>query len=252
MMEGSRWEGKSAFPSSQIWADEVEKVLNFAVCYDQFESYLGLLAGTASQRDSALAELRVAFYFRRNGFKIAAWRPIGEGGREGEFSLRGPSNTDVFTEVKGPGWEFELSKEEIEKGRQREPKDIYCEARHVAPSRAIRFAIDKAYGKFTPSAPSLLCIVDDLFISLANGTQQFANEALYDDRGGYFTTDKYRNLGAVGIFWVVTSDSQVCYEMKLFLNPYATTCGLPDDISKGFHGYLPLRKEAKQILVVSR
>lgn len=251
MMARSRWQGKSAFPSSQLFADEVEKVLNFAYCNGQYEYYLGHLCGSRSQRDSALAELRVAFYFRRNGFRITAWRPIGEGAKEGEYLLRGPTGVDAFTEVKSPGWEFELSAEEIRKGRQHQEKNLYCEARMVEPSKAVRFAIDKAYGKFAQNVPSLLVVADDLFMSLINGAQQFANMALYDMKSdGYFTNAKYENLGGIGIFSVRSSNTEIWYEMKLFLNPYAKGCALPEDITKGFHGYLPPPPEPKASAII--
>lgn len=251
MMERSRWQGKDAFPSSQLFADEVEKVLNFALSNGQFGPYLGLLAGTASQRDAALAELRVAFFFRRNGFRISGWRPVGANNRDGEYLLRGPAGVDVFTEVKGPGWESELSKEEINRGRQRQKKHLYCEPRATQPYRAIRLSVDKAYGKFPPDTPNLLVIVDDLFISLAEGTNEFANAALYDvGGGGYFTTADYQNIGGVGVFWVAFNDDEIWYELRLFLNPQATACALPEDIAKGFHGYLPPQIDESPAIIV--
>lgn len=251
VLERSRWQGTDAFPSSQLFADEVERVLNFALANDEFGKYLGLLAGTASQRDAALAELRVAFYFHRNGLQISGWRPVGANNREGEYLLRGPSGVDVFAEVKGPGWESELSDEEKVRGRQREKKYLYCEPRSLRPHEAIGRSIQKAYGKFAPKTSNLLVIVDDLFAGLGEAPEAYAQRALYD-AGGYFTTPDYQNLGGVGIFWVVFNDSEVWYEMRLFLNPHAGPCSLPEDIAKGFHGYVPPPvEEPSRIVVVS-
>lgn len=252
MMERSRWQGTDAFPSSQLFADEVEKVLNFALANDQYGDYLGLLAGSVSQRDAALAELRVAFYLRRNGIKISGWRPIGANDREGEYLLCGPSGVNVFAEVKNRGWESELSKEEKVSGRQRQKKHLYCESRMTRPHEAIQGAVDKAYGKFAPATPSLLVIVDDLFIGLKESPTEFASRALYEG-GGYFTTPNYQNLGGVGIFWIEFSDSELWYEFRLFLNPHAGPCALPEDIAKGFNGYMPPpAKEPSRIITVSQ
>jgi len=252
MMERARWQGTSAFPSSQLFADEIEKILNFAYWNGQFEHYLGHLSGTSSQRDSALAELRVAFFLCRNGFRISTWRPTGEGAREGEYSVRGPSAIDIFIEVKSPGWESELKPREIARGRQRQPKDLYCEARFVNPARALRFAIDKAYGKFANNIPNLLVIADDLFIGLGERPQEFAETPLYKaESGGYFATAKYERLGGVGIFSLRNSNTEVWYEMKLFLNPFAAACSLPADVAQGFQGYAPRRAEAEKVVVIA-
>lgn len=82
VVAGSRWVSGDEFPAWQVWADEVEKVLAFGLSQRQFERYLPELHGGHSQRDSALMELRVAFYFHRNDFPIKEWRPVGNSGRE--------------------------------------------------------------------------------------------------------------------------------------------------------------------------
>lgn len=237
-MDRARWRGQNEFPSSQHLADEVERVLSFATTQAQFARYLGPLRGSKSQFDSALLELRVAFFLRRNQFEIIQWEPVGSDAHRGEYLIQGPSRVSTFVEVKSPGWEGELSTEERRAGRLRQPKDLYCEARSVAPWQSIQFAVHKAYEKFAPSTPNLLIIADDLFLSLAHSTNIHAGMALYEKHNnGCFTDEKYANLGGVGIFWIENDGRRIGYEMKLFLNPYAlTSTGLPADIRLGFHG----------------
>jgi len=70
VMDDADWRGQDEFPSSQHVADEVEKVLAYVVAKGQFRRYLGALRGRKSQFDSALFELRVAFYGKANCLKM--------------------------------------------------------------------------------------------------------------------------------------------------------------------------------------
>ena len=238
MMDLADWRGKDEFPSSQLWADEIERVFSFAHSQEQFGRYLPVLRSPISQRDSALAELRVAFYFHRNQFRVTAWNPIGANRNEGEFFVSGPSGTNVFVEVKSPGWEGELSDAERASGRTRKPKYLHAEARAIAPWERIQFAVNKAYKKFSSYTPNLLVIADNLFVSLQHGTELHVGQALYGKRdGGCFTDSSYENIGGVGIFWVEQNDREIWYEMKLFLNPYVSLqVTLPSDMQLAFHG----------------
>lgn len=236
---GARWATQDQFPSDQIWADDVERVLRFAKAQGQFDHYFNKLRGNARQRDSALDELRVAYFLSRKGFTVVEWESIGANNREGEFTIRTPSGTEVFTEVKSPSWQGELSDEEISSGRQKMPKHLHAEARSIGPWERIRFAVDKAYGKYLDNTPNLLVIADDLFVSLRYGTGLNVGTALYDRRGGgYFTNASRKNLGGVGVFWVTHSElkSTVLYTMKLFLNPHALPAvAIPEDLARAFN-----------------
>ena len=87
MCDSPSWKGQDDFPSSQLWADELEKVLSFLQVHAQFECYLPVLKGKLTQRDGALAEARVAFFFHRNGFLILSWEPKGASDNLGEFEI---------------------------------------------------------------------------------------------------------------------------------------------------------------------
>ena len=138
MAEGSACFERDEFPSSQFWADEVERVLAFAESRVGLHRCLGELRGTTSQRDSALAELRVAFFMDRNGFRLSAWKPRGAGLRQGEFCIKCPPDDELFVEVKSPGWESELSQTERLAGRTALPKYQHGEGRWYDPVQPVR------------------------------------------------------------------------------------------------------------------
>ncbi len=238
IMDGAQWRGEDEFPSSQLWSDEVERVLSFALSQEQFGQYLPHLRGRENQRVSALAELRVAFYLHRNQFKVVSWKPVGANGTEGEFSVSGPSGVALFVEVKSPGWKGELSGAERNAGRKCKPKYLHAEARSIAPWERVQFEVEKAYKKFSSDIPNLLVIADHLFVSLQHGTKLQAEMALYQKHNkGCFTDQKYQNMGGVGIFWVEINDREIWYDMRLFLNPYAlASTALPNDMKSAFTG----------------
>ncbi|MBI4664604.1 MAG: hypothetical protein HY735_37910 [Verrucomicrobia bacterium] len=233
--DGAAWSTEDQFPSDQTWADEVERVLSFAQVQGQFENYVGALRGNARQRHSALAELRVAFFFSRNHFPVVEWKPVGANGREGEFTVKPPSGANVFVEVKSPSWEGELSDAEKTGDRKQQGKHLHAEARSIAPWERVQFAVNKGYGKFRSDTRNLLVIADDLFVSLEHGTNLQAG--LYSvNNNGSFTSAARQNLGGVSFFWIKNNLREVWYEMKLFLNTYALSAvAIPEEFASAFH-----------------
>ena len=239
VVDRARWDAADEYPAWQFFADEAERLFAFAESRGVFEMYLSELTGPSNQRDSALSELRVAFYFDRNGFRVTEWRPVGEARKEGEFAIACPSGESVFVEVKSPGWEFELGQAERLAGRTKHPKYIDGEGRSLANDEAIVFAVEKAYPKFAATRHNLLVVVDDLFVSLEHGTDMWARGALYNQPEGKFTSSACERLGGVGCFWWATDYKNVWYEMPLFLNHHAAAeCKLPGEFVKAFHGVI--------------
>src|SRR5256885_49696 len=122
VVDRASWYGQDGWPAWPCFADEAERLFSFAQTRGVFEMYLKELCASRNQRDSAIAELRVAYFLDRNHFRIVEWRPVGHAYKEGEFIARCPSGEEIFVEVKSPGWESELSESEIRAGRAREEK----------------------------------------------------------------------------------------------------------------------------------
>ena len=80
VMDGAERRGQDD-PSSQLWADEVERVLAYTAAAGQFERYLGALRGRKSQFESALLELRVAFFLHKEPIQNRGVGVCGEGSK---------------------------------------------------------------------------------------------------------------------------------------------------------------------------
>jgi hypothetical protein len=225
------WEGEDAFPSNQIWADEVERVLSFLQVQGQFERYLPMLRGTLTQRDGALAEARVAFFFHRNGFSILSWEPKGLSNKLGEFEIQWPDTQPIFVEVKGPRWEGELNDAERKGPRRKKPRYINAEARWVDPVERVIYEAGKAAPKFLPNRPNLLVVAGYLlFLSPReipkNVTEPRIRSALSDK--------KFSTIGGIMIFDALCKGGPVDYEIVFINNCSAEPlCAIPEIVAKG-------------------
>jgi hypothetical protein len=237
---GAEWD--DGYPVYQVYADELERLCTYLDQEGKLERFRPRLRARNRERDSALNEIRVAFYFHSQDFPVVEWEPPGQGGKTGEFQIASlPQGDKVFIEIKGPTWESELSQSERLAGRTHQPKYLNAEGRWFDNSEHIRFAIDKAYKKFSPIQANLLVIADDLSVSLRHGTSIFVEQALYDTRrNGYFTRDAYRNLGGVGVFWTDVESDAVAYQLQVFVNNNALAATkLQQEFVERFAGQVP-------------
>lgn len=157
VLDGAVWREESQFPASQVWADEVERVLSFLRAQDVFARFLPRLR--AREREGALAEARAAFFLHRNGFRILRWESEEVPNHPGDLEIQWQEGERVFVEVKGPGWEGELTAEERRDGRTRLPKYINAEARAIEPTERVLYAVQKALPKLAraPGQPRGRC-----------------------------------------------------------------------------------------------
>jgi hypothetical protein len=109
MISGARWQGLDAFPAWQVWADDVESVLQFLDTHQRFPAFLDRIQKerNVKHRDATLAEARGSYYLHQNGFSILEWEPLGEGTALGEALVQLGSSPAVFVEVKQPSWQGE-------------------------------------------------------------------------------------------------------------------------------------------------
>ncbi len=225
------WEGQNGFPSNQLWADELERVLSFLQVQGQFERYLPMLRGTLAQRDGALAEARVAFFFHRNGFSIVAWEPTGLSNKLGEFEIQWPGTQPIFVEVKGPRWEGELSDAERKGPRRKKPRYVNAEARWVDPIERVVYEAGKAAPKFLPNKPNLLVVAGYLLFL----TPRELPRNIVEPRIKSALSDKkFSTIGGIMIFDALCKGGPVDYEIVFINNSSAEPlCAIPEIVAKG-------------------
>lgn len=226
---GSKWEGRDAFPSTVEWETEVNKWLLFIKNNRQFEQFKPRLREKPQIRNETLAEIQTAYFISEIfGCPIIEWEPQGADNKRGEFSFKVPDGV-VFCEVKSPGWEADIAKENSNSPRLKEPKYINGEAGSFNNADDVRYAIEKAFPKFLYDRPNLLIIVDDLFVSLKD--DKFGvNEVLFyrklkppyvdDKQEGVFTNTSFDRLSALATLNVELTN-KLSYHWHCYLNPFA-------------------------------
>lgn len=226
VLDGAVWRNESVFPAFQAWADEVECVLSFLAAQGIFDRFLKRLR--AREYEGALAEARAGFFFHRNGFRILRWEPEAIAGRPGDLEIQWRDGVPVFVEVKGPGWEGELSPDEIRVGRQHLEKYINAEARAVGPVERVLYAIEKSLPKFAPDRPNLVVVVDDLFISPTELPKDYLIGTI--TRG--IVGPEFRRVSAVFLLNPVSYGGPVEYR-KYFVPNAGAEAALPEAVHTG-------------------
>lgn len=232
LISPGRWTDQ--YPATPAYAKELDVLLSFADAEGRLPQFIPRLESKNTQRDEALDELRVAYLLHHSGFPVTQWEPPGLNGKVGEYLIGTPEGQHVFVEVKSPGWEGELSDEQRNAGRAKQPKYQRVEGGALNNWEPLRkcIASEKTYPKFAPTQPNLLVIADDLKVPLLESPKQvgvalYADDDRYGGEKGYFTSAKFENLGGVGIFRALEEVSSaihsVEYQFRLFDNP----CALP-------------------------
>jgi hypothetical protein len=231
MCDSASWKGQDDFPSSQLWADEAEKILSFLQVHGQFERYLPRLKGKITQRDGALAEARVAFFFHRNGFSILSWEPKGASNRFGEFEIQWKNARPIFVEVKGPRWEGELEDNEKFGPRRSQPRYLNAEARCVNPVEKVISAAEKAVPKFLSDRPNLLVVTGYLlFLS----PSELPRDIVEPQISHALSDQNFSRAGGIMIFDTHYSSKSIAYQIVFVENPNAEPlCVIPGDVAKG-------------------
>jgi hypothetical protein len=219
------------YPGPAAYVKELDLLLKFADESGCLARFVPNIEARNTKRDEAINELRLAYLFESLGFPIVAWDPPGLNGKIGEFTLESPEGIQIFTEIKSPGWESELSQAAIKAGRTKEPKYKGIGGGAVGNWRAVHRCISspKTYPKFTDDQSNLLIISDDLFLKLFYSLFQVEG-ALYGPKhfyqeDGYFKTSRFENIGALGVFNSESNYSVrgITYEFIVYENH----CALP-------------------------
>ena len=232
MPDRAAWRSTSVFPATQKWADETERILSFLEVQDVLDDFLPRLSARESERDGAMAEARTGFFFARNGFRILRWEPEEVPNRPGDLEMQWRDSEPIFVEVKGPGWQGELSPEALKEGRQRLPKYIQGEARVVDPSERVAFAIQKAVPKLAANRINLIVVADDLFFSPTEIPTTILNSRVQR----VLADPQYRDVSGVLMLNAVSySDGGNDVGYRTYFVPNANPARLlPEAVSRGF------------------
>jgi len=227
LISPDRW--TDGFPGPVAYSRELNALVDWASTKGCLWRFQSRLESKNTQRDEALAELRLAYLFDSVGFPIVGWDPPGANGKKGEYLLATPEKTDVFVELKSPGWESELTPAQRAAGRQHQPKYDGMGGGAVGNFQAVHQCIARqnTYPKFTTTQANLLIIADDLNLSLHDTLFQVEG-ALYGAKwqygeDGYFTSNRFENLGGLGVFYAFSGvpSRGIEYQFVIYKNPHA-------------------------------
>ena len=229
----SKW--GDVYPAWQPYADECERLLTFVDGHGQLSRFWPRLVGRPQQRDEALNEMRVAYFFEQSGFPIIGWEVVDALPYNVEFEISTGGGKTAYVEVKSPGWESELSEAEIKAGRARQDK-YDDKARAVGPEEVVRRTVKKAMPKFTGKVPSLIVISDDCFVNIGTWGTGPVTMALTEQSATYgpgvFRDPAYATVGGVCLFWMRrVAEGELVFASVCVTNPWALpTAVLPDEL----------------------
>lgn len=226
VFEGARWarDGNGTLRSSI--ATEIENTLCF---YDQqarFECRLPRLRGKRRELFAELAEARAGRFLHAQGFQVLQWEPASTTGYPGDILVQFGESASIFTEVKAPDWEGELTPEERISGRKQQGKFLHAEARVVGLALpAIQVIRGNALKKFGFDRPNLAAVVDDLFMSPAD-----ARGVMEWQIDQFFQETKTQCLGGILFLSVDCPVGRaVRYISNFYENPSAVSkCKIPE------------------------
>ncbi len=214
ILDGAKLLNEDRFPGRQVWANEIEHILAFLKAEGQFKRFLPRLRAT--ERDGALAEARVGFYFHRLGFSILGWEPEAVSGIPGDLEISWQGSEPLFLEVKCPRWEGELEENERRAGRKERGKYLNTEVRSVGPVERVVYVIGKALPKFDVANVNLVVVVDDLFLSPLEIPKNVVSEQLSATMA---EKECYSTISGVLMLNPVVSDGEVEYRSLFVLGP---------------------------------
>lgn len=223
VLDGAVWQQASEYPASQVWADEAERLFAFLETQQMFHRFLPRLRAREREMTSALAEARAGFFFHRNGFRILRWEPEEVCGHPGDLDIQWGETDPIFVEVKGPGWEGELTEAERKARRKELPKYIDAESRLIAPLNPVFYAVNKALPKLAERRSNLVVLVDDLFVSPID----LPNAFLTSDVENFLSDSTRRCVGGVFLLKPVCHGDFVEYS-RYFVRNIGAVRPLPD------------------------
>lgn len=270
LLSGAKWKGTDQFPAFQVWADDVESVLAFLDRENRLADFLAVIqkARNEQHRNACLAEARGSYFLNQNCFRVVEWEPQGEGNTKGEALVSYPGSSDIFVEVKQPGWRGEclpqsiaernrLSQAETAKRYLRMKQEKFLPgvfegeaagSHHFAMSVVRRNALPK----FTDQRPNLAIVVDDCKVPvvglpfLAEYVQQEFLCPAHDagDPDDHWT---YERLGGVLFLQPESTGTTIEYKVEFVVNPNVLpSCALPPSVASLFSKLRDITEEREE------
>ena len=229
LISPDRW--TDGYPGPEAYSRELDVLLDWASKRNYLKRFVPNIEAKNAKRDEALNELRLAYLFDHTGFPVVQMDPPGANGRKGEYLLATPEKTNVFVELKSPGWESELTPAQLAAGRQHQPKYEGVGGGAVGNWDPVQRCIGsvKTYPKFTDNQPNLLIIADDLKVplhfSLIHVEAALFGTAPPYPENGFFNSSRFENIGGLGIFGASSAGIGLDYEFIIYPNPHALPAG---------------------------
>lgn len=245
----AKWCGKDKYPAREEWRIEDNKLFEFAKKEGVLNYYYNRLTkDNKYHRDKTINELRAAYFLKEGcNCQIIKWQPDNGRNGHGEF-LISLCDTEIFCEVKSPGYKGEIVREQGHKSiRLQQSKYIPNEGKAVDNSPCIMDTVKKAYEKFPNNMPTLLIIIDDFWVDCFDDAscihrtlyrKQLPPPYVDNTPEGLFAGKDYERLGGVlfikfdlvyskGFVWKIhiacNESAKICLPNKLIKNIEATS-----------------------------
>src|SRR5215831_461998 len=168
--QGADWLGTDEFHRIAAVGGELwETWLDFVAANGGLHHYASRLKGGKDQCAIAFNEIAVAHFLATEcGMRILGWQPPGAMNTRGELLVGIDANQPIFVEVKTPRWQAEIARADAGHPRLKMPKYVGVETRSTNPWVSVEHAVEKAYRQMPDKIPTLLVIIDDLIVSLAD------------------------------------------------------------------------------------
>ena len=152
LISPDRW--TDGYPGPVAYSRELDVLLDWASKRNYLKRFVPNIEAKNTKRDEALNELRLAYFFDHTGFPVVQLDPPGANNKMGEYLLDSPEKTNVFVELKSPGWESELSKEDVRRAGSISRSTTTKEGGAVGNFRALSSAVSsrQTYPKFTATS----------------------------------------------------------------------------------------------------
>jgi hypothetical protein len=149
----------------------------------------------------------------------------------GDLEIQWNATSPIFIEVKGPGWEGELTVEEKRGTRKRKPKYINAEGRWVDSVKRIMYSVEKAMPKFASGRPNLLVVSVDLFVSPLDMAQNILVPRLISE----LKQPEFARVGGLLLFNPICNWEGINYRTRFIQNSAAEAQSkLPFEVVKSF------------------